>query len=526
MSISGGKIITGGVTFAVAMKDIPPHLTRNGYVPKLKWIATKYVVLWDEADKRGWLVNGISALLHLVRASLEHYSTDDFSSSFLFNPSKIKDAAEHKPNSAPKVLIDNDNKELEIYPGRSERFEEEEEVKQGASTEELKTRKKKRGYYLFEDLVEQHYNTLEQIMDYQRHVVGQNGVNLKARVRKHLEGWDFIELATDHDPHPRVATLKALGYGWVDFIRSIDAITLFGRGFGDIIRPVEFDGMCPLWRSLPMQKYYLAASVFDLKNIMKKFGDGLAVPLRPVHDLLWHCPGDLIAACQCQGHGSRQMVRGAFRRHHDPVQVFYPRRSRLILHIRGPDRLEDGGAVVFGHNAAWRYRWRDSGHEELEEGSPAPSLPVPDHQIITAPTGSSSGSPNRGADLSITSRSSQSRKSTAGVMTGSSLSTYWPLSTPVESIVNSAQAPTPISSPGDVLRNLDRAQTPESKVRVWSQSLDPIDSIGQPLSITVGRNTPGEGIEPQPAYNPPESSQQTVPGKYRAKTLRREKRRL
>ena len=41
-------------------------------------------------------------------------------------------------------------------------------------------------------------------------------------------------------------------------------------------------------------------------------------------------------------------------------------------------------------------------------------------------------------------------------------------------------------SPGDVLRELDRARTPES--------LDPIDSIGRPLSITVGRNAPGEGL--------------------------------
>jgi len=52
-----------------------------------------------------------------------------------------------------------------------------------------------------------------------------------------------------------------------------------------------------------------------------------------------------------------------------------------------------------------------------------------------------------------------------------------------------------IPSPGDVLRELECARTLESKVLVWSQSLDPIDSIGQPLSITVGRNAPGEGIE-------------------------------
>ncbi|KAN0078700.1 hypothetical protein V8E54_005213 [Elaphomyces granulatus] len=375
VSISGGKVIEGGVTFAVGVKDIPPHLTRNGYIPKLRWIATKYVVLWDETDKRGWLVNGISALLHLVRASLEHYRTDDFSSSFLFEPSKMKDAAEHKPNSAHKVLIDDNNKQLEIYPGRSERFEEETKQK-GGDTEGSKTWKKKRGYYLFEDLVEHHYDILERIVEHHSHVAGRNGVNLKVRVRKYLEGWDFVELATDHDPCPRIATLQALGYGWVDFIRSIGAITLFGRGFGDIIRPIEFDGMCTNWRSLPTRKYYLAASVFDLKKIMEKFGNA-------VQDLLWHCPGDLVAPCPCQGRGVRQMICGAFRGPHiDPVQVFWPRMSRLIRPaIRGPARLEDGGAIAFGHNIAWKYHWRENGHEDLEEGDP-PSLPDPvrDHQ--------------------------------------------------------------------------------------------------------------------------------------------------
>ncbi|KAJ5552462.1 hypothetical protein N7494_001840 [Penicillium frequentans] len=261
VSLSGGKIITGGLSFSIFTRDTPPHIVRIGYIPKLKWISTKYVVLWDERDKRGWLVNGTSALLHLVRASLHHYSKDDFSPSFLFDFDKMKNASGRKPNSAIEVLIHNGNKELEIYPGKSERSEEEEIALGKEGSQSSKTHKKKRGYYLFEDLVEQQFTTLEQIIEYQSHASGENGVNLKVRVRKHLEGWDFVELATDYDPRPRVATLEAIGWGWVDFIRSIGAITLFGRGFGELIRPVEFDRMCPGWKSLPTQKYYLAASV-------------------------------------------------------------------------------------------------------------------------------------------------------------------------------------------------------------------------------------------------------------------------
>ena len=476
MSISAGKIITGGATFAISVKDIPPHLTRNGYIPKLKWMATKYVVLWDEADKRGWLVNGTSALLHLVRTSLKHYSTDDFASAFLFDPNKMNDTSDHKPNSAPSVLIDGENREIEIYPGKSERSDEEEEKKTAAKTEESKSKKKKQGYYLFEDLVEQHYNTLEQIMEYHSHVVGQNGVNLKARMRKHLEGWDFIELATDHDPRPRVATLNALGYGWVDFIRSIDAVALFGRGFGDLIWPKEFDGMCPRWRSLPTHKYYLAASIFDLNRIIKKFGDKRASPLRPVQDLLWHCPGELVSKCQCQDHGGRQMMRNLLSRHHDPVQVFCPQKLRHAMHIQGPGRLEDRGAVVFGHNVFWNFRWRNNGNEDLEEGEPRTQLPAPEPHYMPTRSESSSGPSNQASKLPAASGSSGSHGSTADVVLLSTTSATSVQSTPVESVVDSAHSSAP--------------------------------------------------TEPELAYNPPVPDQQMPLKENRSRTLRHEKRRL
>ena len=45
-----------------------------------------------------------------------------------------------------------------------------------------------------------------------------------------------------------------------------------------------------------------------------------------------------------------------------------------------------------------------------------------------------------------------------------------------------------------VLLEVVRAGTPESKVRVWSRSLDPIDSVGQPLSIRIGHISTLQGI--------------------------------
>ncbi|KAI1425854.1 hypothetical protein F5Y12DRAFT_322363 [Xylaria sp. FL1777] len=96
---------------------------------------------------------------------------------------------------------------------------------------------------------------------------GQNGINLKHRVRKHLEGWDFIHATTRQELHGRVATLDQAADGWVEFACSISAVTLFGKGFGDIIESIK---VCSLWCAVLIGKYYLAAIVFDLKKIQRE----------------------------------------------------------------------------------------------------------------------------------------------------------------------------------------------------------------------------------------------------------------
>lgn len=113
-SISGGKYVTGGVTFAIGVKDRPPHLTRHSYIPKLMWIETQHVVLWGEGDHRGWLVNGTSALLHLTRASLQHYSTGDFRKALGFRPgdmTTVADEEAHRPEAASEILADDHNRD-------------------------------------------------------------------------------------------------------------------------------------------------------------------------------------------------------------------------------------------------------------------------------------------------------------------------------------------------------------------------------------------------------------------------------
>jgi hypothetical protein len=380
-TINLGKIFTAGATFAPRVRHISPHFVRDVYEQKLMWIDTKYVVLWDEETKRGWLVNGTSALLHLVRMSLRLYKKD-YPDELLFDERMMQNAPERDAVSARRVLKHSRNRRLEVWRGKSENVEETDQNIAGDG-EISASRKRKSSRYLFEHLVEQKYGVLELLMESHKQLAGSNGINLKLRMRKHLEGWNFEDLASERDPEPRIATLQALGYGWVDFAHSLKAITLFGRGFGEIFRPSESERICSQWLRLPKGEYYLATSLSDLNNIMRRSGERQGEDTEVVRGLLWHSPMDPFTPCRCLDHGNIRTSGELCTENHNPVQAFFPkgliRGSMLFPRPRKPENLNDSGAVIFGHTMSWRSA---HGLNETEyvtserRSSPYPSNPL------------------------------------------------------------------------------------------------------------------------------------------------------
>ncbi|KAF2682374.1 hypothetical protein K458DRAFT_390861 [Lentithecium fluviatile CBS 122367] len=281
-------------------------------------------------------------------------------------------------------------------------------------------------------------------MEHQKHLAGQNGINLKWRSRTHLEGWDFKELATGYDPRPRVATLDSLGYGWVDLTRSIDAVTLFGCGFGDIIIPLKIDKMCPRWKQLPKERYHLAASIFDLNRIRESFGSRRTSSVEPVDGLVWHSPKQSFASCNCQEHKAGRWLVKPFTAHCDPVQVLCPKRSRLFLKIQNPVDLGNSGAVIFGQNQSWPYRWRRGGNRDSEEEEDEEKLEQVPLEAIHELEGPiirqqmSWESAYSDPDMSTSNRSPQSHESTAEDVPHPLHSAYTGPTTPDESADKSA----------------------------------------------------------------------------------------
>ncbi|KAJ5538344.1 purine and uridine phosphorylase [Penicillium frequentans] len=321
--ISAGKPITGGDEVIYGNKDVPFRIARSGYFEKLYWINKQYVVMWDVGAKRGWLVNGACALLHLLLASIHSNRTDSLCSVFRLDMASIRGPKKSfTPHSAMEVLLNPDNLCLELY-----------DAQEGEPGEAMIPAVRIR------HRVDRLYSMLEKMMDHQAEVMRGGSDELWDMPRGNLEGWDFKDLATNEDPlYPRHCKLRTKAKGWVDLARAIRAITLFGSGFGEIIQPVPTSDSCPHWSKLPEGKSYLAISDGDLANIIDRYGDPTSSPYTTMRISTSHI------ACTIQKEDTKA------------TQAKSSSSERW-----------GSGAVVFGYNRDLPWSWSDTGFPVHEE---------------------------------------------------------------------------------------------------------------------------------------------------------------
>jgi hypothetical protein len=156
-----------------------------------------------------------------------------------------------------------------------------------------------------------------------------------------------MDVATKSDTiWPRAATLNSDGEGWFELTRAIHAITLFGKGFGELLEPVRSGAPnhCPkcFWNSkVPAQRDVLAVSNSDLELIVERRGSKSSTPWRLVDDIHLDFTPGLFSDCSRNNrrtcHQLRiQSIRQRSRNDQDerPAKLKKPSRlSRLISNV-------------------------------------------------------------------------------------------------------------------------------------------------------------------------------------------------
>lgn len=238
VTISGGKFISAAASVAIGKKDKPARASKTAdYDRQLKWVERRFVVFYDWKDRRAWLLDGLTALLHLVRAHVAHRRATD--QEVIFSDDMINEAnPPHTGKAAAwKFFKNKANMDLQISeiwnrPVIESSTEE--------NTEPKLTVKRQQTFVHLVDLVGDIFGNLSMLFDIQTDASTADGFGARVRVspRRHLEGWDFFDVATlEETVWPKAVSLLDTGLGWVDLTRSISAITLFGVGFGELIQP-------------------------------------------------------------------------------------------------------------------------------------------------------------------------------------------------------------------------------------------------------------------------------------------------
>ncbi|KFZ19687.1 hypothetical protein V502_03498 [Pseudogymnoascus sp. VKM F-4520 (FW-2644)] len=322
IKITGGtfgfsKILTAGVNICIGSKDSRLYLPRSGSVEQiLGWAEVMPITLYDEREKRAWLVPASDVILHVIRTRhvKRPFQVDGKAVPFVGADSEShgqQAAAKAMMQKAPSLLFkDSTNRGKDRY---------------------------------FDDEVSDIWSLLERVGESQNSEQSSPGKNLQTTMKTKVIGWEFMGLVDQKSPYVRKQFfVKTSSGGWPELVHDIDAVVLLAQGFEDIIRPVsELARLCSMWQSLPKHRYFMAAGVLILQKLCEEAGSG-KTNQHLTSKLKWH-KGSLLFE-DCFAHANAGMVCKC-----DRLQQVVPESITLNIHsIKPPGVLKTNGCVIFG----------------------------------------------------------------------------------------------------------------------------------------------------------------------------------
>ncbi|KAF3012317.1 hypothetical protein E8E14_002109 [Neopestalotiopsis sp. 37M] len=270
---------------AVGRKEKPTHIPWGTvYEKRLQTLGRRRVLLYDIGDNIGWIVDGTSALLHLVRVQLKH-DADAYSKIglFQFDSRQLKEPSEDVAYTGHMasmfVLANRQNRDLPIGGALVEHWEEttKKTSKNEDSTpvEEVEVAQKTKEVPIcFEQVVVDMCTKFELIFEHEAQRIANDGLSLPNPKGKKLQGYDFLDIyqcdgalhiQESHHYHRGARLVEALG-----------ALTLFGHGFGKLIQAAKADNACNgcfFEADVPRGQHLFVASGKELHAILHEDRD-------------------------------------------------------------------------------------------------------------------------------------------------------------------------------------------------------------------------------------------------------------
>ncbi len=158
------------------------------------------------------VANGLHALLHLVRASLQHDRDSDLAGECLFIRADLREEPDvSSPKAAISFLRNRHNLECPIFPNLDD-IRTEEATSGGLTT---KIEYGTSSSILLKDRVNDIMYILEQLTDYQATLDRSKGIPLRLMPRSQLEGYRFMDIAARRPLRPRYGVRSLASNGQV-----------------------------------------------------------------------------------------------------------------------------------------------------------------------------------------------------------------------------------------------------------------------------------------------------------------------
>ena len=302
MTIGISKIVNLSATFTPGRKDVPVALHDTKPAEMRIVAAGDWTVLfYDISTRQAWLFDGHSALLHICRAWLEsdHAKKLYKHCSGPVDPVSLFQhaSADGGSDEALSLLLNARNREIKLYEvGRTS-----EQSSKQPKTEE----KEDPSWQTWGDIVDAQVLDLEYLRDQKIENRSKRTGDVKLPLqRQRLEGYDFQDMLKGNRrlQEWEVQFRSSFG-GWLNFIESCNTISVFGAGFGDLLRPAGLHlsrhQTCLQKAALPQDNDYLAVSVEVLNLLAKDHLDNDFHYVRLGRSTYWTNPEAAFMLCTC-----------------------------------------------------------------------------------------------------------------------------------------------------------------------------------------------------------------------------------